>query len=242
MVKYSGTNIEIATIKGPVQVPLEIGGVTIKPQLLQVAGQILQILDWLQFSGCQRIHELKKLKNIPQKTIAELILRQDEDARMIAKFAIVIMAACNSPKNFEEVLADWIAAGLPRARQWIFEDSKIDFGDIEEIEEIQNRSKSLENQIKSVDEEIRNLTAQLKEMHAHKRQLEKKKDTLRLLSKGRLMYPSLLGLYGREIPFRAEWENKLSEAISVFPYLSQAISKKEPFDVRKSVKALMRKT
>lgn len=79
-------------------------------------------------------------------------------------------------------------------------------------------------------------------LRADKRQLEKEKDTLQLLSKGRMEYSQFLDLYGREFGIRTELEDKLSEAISVYPHLSQAISKEEPFDVGKSVKALMRKT
>jgi hypothetical protein len=234
MVKYSGTRIEIATVKGPVQVPLSIGGVAIKPQLLQVAGQILQILDWLQFTGCKRMHELKKLKNIPQKTIRDLILRQDEDAHMIAQFAIVIITACNSPKNFEKVLADWIAATLTRVRKSGAEISP----SAREEKEMANLRKSLEkleNQTKLVEANIERLTAELQEMKSIRRKLEKEKDELQLLPKAMFMDMYML----REIPVGIELEDKLSEAISAFPYLSQAISKKKPFNIEKSVKALI---
>ena len=234
MVKYSGTRIEIATVKGPVQVPLNISGVAIKPQLLQAAGQILQILDWLQFTGCKRMHELKKLKNIPQKTIRDLILRQDEDAHMIAQFAIVIITACNSPKNFEKVLADWIAAALPRARQWRA-CGPISARDTEEIDKLQNKLQTLENRTKLVEANIERLTAELQEMKSIRRKLEKEKDELQLLSKA--MFMDVYAL--REIPVGIELEDTLSEAISAFPYLSQAISKKKPFNIEKSVKALI---
>ena len=167
MVKFSGTSVEIGTIKGPVQIPVEIGGVKIKPQLLQAAGSILQILDWLQFTGCQRIHELKKLKDIPGKTVADLILRQDEDARMISYVAIISITVCSSPDKFEKVLADWIASALPRARP---------------------SAKSA---------------------------------------------PTFIGE-----TLKKEFEDQLSETVSAFPYLSQAISRKEPFNIRKSLRSL----
>ena len=246
MVKYSGRRIEIATIKGPVQVPLSIGGIAIKPQLLQSAGQILKILDWLQFTGCKKIHALKKLKDIPQGTIADLILRQYEDARMIAYVTLISIAACNSPKNFENVLADWIAEALPRVKQWPAR-RPISAGEKEKMEKLRNDFKRLENRTKLVEEEIKSLTAQLQEMKLIKRKLEKEKNELQLLSKQAFMDAYALEALKKipmraeleEISIRAELEDKLSEAISAFPYLSQAISKKKPFDIEKSVKALM---
>ena len=241
MVKYSGTSIEIATVKGPLQVPVSIGGVAIKPQLLQTAGAILQILDWLQFTGCQRIHELKKLKDIPQKIVADLILRQDEDARMIANVAIISMTVCVSPKNFEKVLADWIAAALPRAREkrkgteYPVTVSSLDYLR-EKTEKSQGTLKRLESQIRELEEAIRGLTAQLREMKSRRRQLEQEKTKLQLLLKDSFMRMRFLDM---RILTERGVEERLSKAISVFPYLSQAISKNKPFDIEKSVKALM---
>lgn len=240
MVKYSGTSIEIATFKGPVRVPVSISGVGIKPQLLQAAGPILQILDWLQFSGCQRIHELKKLKGIPQKTIVDLILRQDEDFRRIASLAMISIAQFSSAESFEKVLADWIAAAYPRARQ--LRRSAISPREKEKEKELLDRLKKIENQTRNVEEEIEHLTAQLQEMKLYRRRLKKEKNELQLLSKEMLMGFEVIsayeGIVAHEVPILVDLEGKLSEAISVFPYLSQAIQKNEPFDIEKSLKDL----
>ena len=152
IVKYSGTTVEIGTFKGPVRVPVSIGGVHIKPQLLQTAGRILQILDLLQFAGCQRIHELKKLKDIPQETIADLILRQDQDFRMIASLAMISIAQFSSAESFEKVLADWIAAAYPRARQ--LRESGISPREKEREKELLNRLKKIENQTEKLKKKL----------------------------------------------------------------------------------------
>lgn len=242
IVKYSGTSIEIATFKGPVQVPVSISGVGIKPQLLQAAGTILQILDWLQFSGCQRIHELKKLKDIPQKTIADLILRQDGDFRKIASLAMISIAKFSSAESFEKVLADWIAAAYPRASQLSARARGISPREKAKQKELLDRMKRLESKTKTVEEEIEHLSAQLQEMKLHRRHLKKEEKELQFLSKEMLMdlevIPAYTGIEAHEVPMLVDLDGKLSEAISVFPYLSQAIQKNEPFDIERSLKDL----
>ncbi len=112
LIKHSGTSIQIATIEGVTKMPTKIGGVDIKPSLIQTAGDILQILDWLQYTLCQNIQQLKRIK-ASTSIITEVLLRQNEHCRQIAFFSILCLTATNSPTKFEKVLADWIASTLP---------------------------------------------------------------------------------------------------------------------------------
>jgi len=231
MVKYSGTSIEIATVKGPVQVPVEVSGVAIKPQLLQAASAILQILDWLQYSACQRIHELKKLKEIPQKTVAELILRQDEDARMIAYLAIISITACNSPENFEKVLADWIAAALPRVTQqravslYTYDERK--------LRESRCNLQKLEDEIMELDDKIKELSRQLRKLKSRRDKLNEERRAMHLLLEARLPLSRMM--------IDINLEQYVAEAISAFPYLSEALAEHKPFDIERSLKTLQSK-
>ena len=247
IVKYSGTSIEIASVKGPIQVPIKVAGVNIKPQLIQLAGQMLQILDWLQFTGCQRIHQLRKLKDIPQQTISDLILRQDENAQMIAYVAIISLTYCNSPENFEKVLADWIAAALPKISKLDKDKKMVDLDSeknklIEKTEESRNKIKIVENEAEKIEEEIfhierniKDLTEKLKSIKSKRDKLmDEKKDVIDLLDIGTMRIEELNIIYNT----KNELDKKISEAISVYLYLSQTISKKKKFDIEKNLKKL----
>lgn len=76
LIKTTGTAIEIGTTKGPIKLPIEVQGVKIKRELLQTTSQILMVLDWLQFTKCQQIEGLKKMKNAPETMIANLVAKQ----------------------------------------------------------------------------------------------------------------------------------------------------------------------
>jgi DNA mismatch repair ATPase MutS len=228
MVKYSGTSIEISAVKGFVKVPVAVGGIKIKPELLQNVGAILQILDWLQFTACQRIHALKRLKGVSQKEIANLILKQDEDAHKIAQIAIISCVTPNSLENFEKVLANWIAATAPKVKK-----------NPVLSEEPETEMKKLENERQNVEREIDLLKAQLKQARCVKRNLEinieRKKDMIEIKKYQSRIY------YRKSVsePFAtANRSINLIEAISVFPYLSKAIVEEKPFNVRKSLKLL----
>jgi len=227
MVKYSGTQIEIGTIKGPVQIPVEIGGVKIKPELLQTAGLILQILDWLQFSACKRIHALRKLKGISNEKIADLLLKQDEDARMIVHITILALVSPNSAGNFEKVLADWIAGAMSRVKQRPVSEMK-------QIE-VADKLEGLERDLANVDKEIDGLKDQMEKMKIRKRNLEEnirvEKEALPITYHKRMFRLRKFGVEGNLAV-------KIEEAASVFPYLSEALLREKPFDVERSLKLL----
>lgn len=238
MVKYSGTSVEIATMKGPVEVPVSVGGVAIKPQLLQTAGAIIQILDWLQFTACQKIQALRKLHDIPHKTVVDLILKQDEDARMVAYLAIISITACSSPERFEKVLSDWIAATLPRTRQYM---SSPKYSDAipssakEKTKVSQEKLERIEGEIEELDEHMKYLKAELQDTKTKKHQLAEERDELRNLLQYRLVWPGLLDAETLRVSLL---EKRVSEATEVFPYLSNAISKNKPFNIQESLKVL----
>ncbi len=54
IVRYSDTSLTIGTIKLPI--PLEVGGVTVDPKVVQYASVAAQILDIWQYSTCQNIN------------------------------------------------------------------------------------------------------------------------------------------------------------------------------------------
>lgn len=240
-VKYSGMSIEIATINGPTKVPISIQGVKIKPELLQSMGSILTILDWLQFTECQRICALKKLKNIPEETIVELILQQDEDSRMIASIAIISMAKCTSTAVFEKVLSDWIAATLSRVRKARTRQPQSATSGTEssekEIETLRARIDCINGEIGRVGNEVGELTEKLNKLKKEKEKLVDEKGRIESsLEESFLQYPSVpFGISGE-----AELENLLSKATSAFPYLSQAMDENRRFSIKKSLKTLAR--
>lgn len=238
MVKYSGTNIEIGTVKGPIQVPVEVAGIKIKPELLQTAGNILLILDWLQFTACQRIHQLKKLR-ISSERIADLILKQDEDAHMIAAITVLSMAPIKSARNFERVLADWIAAAIPRAQTKRTPDNK--------TIEAKRRFDELGEELNHVEKEIHDLTRRTEQLKHKKEDLESSIKSqreifqLQMEQEGTEYERKWNEMYYEKIPSitgQLLCKIKLEDAISAFPYLSEALKKEEPFDIRRSLKLL----
>jgi DNA-binding transcriptional MerR regulator len=233
MVKYSGTRIEIATVKGPVQIPVEVGGVKIKPQLLQTAGSILQILDWLQLTACKRIHALRKLKGISHEIIANLILKQDEDARLIAHITILSLISPNSAANFEKVLADWIAGAIHRVKEQ-------PIAEMRQIE-VAERLRSLERELADVDDKMADFEKQIENMRARKRTLEEnmriEKEVL-CIQVSPPITPHGAKYRFRKFGIEGDLAMRIAEATSVFPYLSKALSNEKPFDVEKSLKLL----
>jgi hypothetical protein len=129
LIKYQGFELRIATLKGEIAFPIEVNGVKVKKELLQTAGEIAQILDWAQFTACQRIQILRSLKDVRPDVVVDLILRQQEDAEMLARLAIIAVARFSQSKRFEELLADWIAEAYIRIRpstpktRWLLRES-----------------------------------------------------------------------------------------------------------------------
>ena len=247
MVKYSGTSIQIATLEGPTKVPIKISGVNIKPELIQSAGTILKILDWLQYTGCQRINQLLKIKDIPKDIISNLIIKQDEDSRMIAYFAMLSMMASSSPERFEKVIADWIASALPKTKtrdseyKTSYEPLKKDY----EEERISRREKisKTKSDVQQIDEEITFLENQYRDIRSQLKKLRERRDKLNDEVNDMMIMESLDDITYRIVTpqlstMEYELESNLSKALEIFPYLSEAISKNEPFDIRKSINYL----
>ncbi|MGD0070895.1 MAG: hypothetical protein ABSB71_04980 [Candidatus Bathyarchaeia archaeon] len=234
MVKYSGLQVEIATIEGPVKLPVKIRGIALKQELVQTAGTILKILDWLQFSTCKRIETLQKMNDIPQEKILDLILQQDEDAHMIANLAILLIASPKSAETFEKVLSDWIAAAFPRAKRMhvVPPESKPSRELLE-----------MERENDSIEKELLDLKSRERELQEHKRHLEKnialRKETVFFEYGYNTISPAY---FNRELSIETDLTNQLSKAMTAFPYLSEALKKEKPFEIRESLKYLQTET
>ena len=232
MIKYSGTNVEIGTIEGPIRLPVKIGGIKIKPELLQTTSKILETLDWLQYSTCKRIETLRKMKDVPQERIVDLIVQQDEDAHMIAYMTILLMASPKSAEAFEKVLADWIAAAVSRDKGKQFKPSK----------PVRSpKLQEMERECDSIAKELDRLKSKELELQQHKRNLIKdisiEKDTLRFtLCKTADIFKDIsdIGKYRLDNSL----VDQISLAESVFPYLSEALKRKKPFELKESLKIL----
>lgn len=247
MVKYSGTNIQIASVQGPIKVPVIIKGIEVSPKLLQLAGQILQILDWLQYTECQKIRQLRKLKDIPQETISKVILKQVDDAHMIAQLAILSIAYCTSPDNFEKVLADWISAALPRMPEETpkpeYHVTRAEEEEMTNIEKYKVGINKIEQEITKFDNNIKNMENQLKMLRRELREIKTRRDGL-IADKEELQ--GLLNFSFMNMDFKQLMlyctgeilEQSIIEDFSEFPYLLEVIQKNEPFDINRSLKKL----
>jgi len=137
---------------------------------------------------------------------------------MIAEITILSSVASASPENFEKVLADWIAAALQRVKR-----SPIRLPAQKKKIELQE----LEKELKSVEEQLDRIKAEMKDLQHHKRGLEKEirfqKEALGIsfIVAGEFETALDRGRYG----IQSVLEDRIAEAIAVFPHLSQAISK-----------------
>lgn len=106
-------------------------------------------------------------------------------------------------------------------------------------------SKELEGKIVSIDKDLLGLKSQERALQALKRELEEKASVM----KDTLVTSAYFSGSEFEIPFPKDercteinLEEQFSKAISVFPYLSEALSKRKPFEIRESVMHLAGKT
>lgn len=251
MVRYSGRNLEIATLEGPTKIPIKISGVKIKPELIQSAGTILQILDWMQFTGCQKIQQLRKMRDIPRDIISKLILKQDEDSHLIAYFAMISVVASNSPDRYEKIIADWIASALPRVQPYENEsregqDKKVDRLNEEERESIEYELKKKNMELEEIEHVIINIEREIKNLRPRLRDMKKKRDKIRediekvsIRGVSEFKMTFLLPRWSDQPVLGEELNRTVSEAKDVYPYLAKAISKKETFNLENSINYLI---
>lgn len=117
LTNVNGRNIKIETIRGPTQLPIKIGEVSIEDKLLEAVGTALMILDWYQYSSCQRIQFLRTLKPTPNKAIVNLVMNQEEASQMITYLALIATSSTDSSEAFERVLSNWLADAQGRITQ-----------------------------------------------------------------------------------------------------------------------------
>jgi hypothetical protein len=114
VIKFQGTDIKIATIKGPAALPVEVRGVGVNQHVLQAAGQIAQILDLRQYQNCQTWKAMRKLKVDDNKKL-EVLIKMNEDVGRLTELAILASANYSSADEFEKALSQWIASAHPQA-------------------------------------------------------------------------------------------------------------------------------
>jgi hypothetical protein len=216
LVNYSGKSLSFGQIKGiPVKIPLEIGGITIKPELIQTANACVQVLDTLQFGQCQRIRELTKLKPKPTQAIVDLSLEQDKCATMIASLAIISISSTNSPEMFEKVLANWIASvgtQIPSPDVTTTGEEKGSISNVTFYAKVEKKDKKGITNTKKMYRSIRRFR--------------------------RIESPSLLDYSPKIVELTFDAHAKIRNAASVYPYLAKAIEEQKPFDIKENLRMM----
>jgi len=88
MIKYSGTSISVtgANLDIP-NVPVTIGGVTVKPETIQQASEIVQILEQHRMTTCQL---LPSYATVSKEKFVKALEAMQKDATILSQFALVV--------------------------------------------------------------------------------------------------------------------------------------------------------
>ncbi len=109
MIKYSGTSITVKDIGLAIpHSPVNIGGVTVEPKVIQEACDIVQILEQHRISTCQI---LPSYATISKSKFSEALDAMQNDETALTQFALVVAA-----KN-GEALQQFVSFYGPQARQ-----------------------------------------------------------------------------------------------------------------------------
>ncbi len=111
-VKYSKNSLTINNLK--FKTPLELGGVVVKPEVLEHAAVATQVLDMLQFGTCQNINAA----GCDHSLRAGLIIKRDDDLRCMSYLAIALSAQTTSDGALA-VLREWLGDCGIRAQQGV---------------------------------------------------------------------------------------------------------------------------
>jgi hypothetical protein len=117
LVKYDGYSLDLSGlgVSGPEPLKLDLGHLQIKRELMQVASEIAQLLDAVQYSNCVKIEQTPK--DSPERI--KLIYQAMESERQLVQLTLLtklIIAQPNS-EHLQKALAEWVASHATRAQE-----------------------------------------------------------------------------------------------------------------------------
>ena len=118
IIKVSGTSIEVGTIKGPVQLPIDIQGVKVDQKVLQQVSAIAQVLDIRQVENCRFARQIiKQLPNVDDNKKLEVLVNLHKDTDKLFELAMIALADFKDSGSYEKALAGWVGDNGPTAFQ-----------------------------------------------------------------------------------------------------------------------------
>lgn len=117
LVKYDGISLDLSGLglTGGESLKFELGQLTVKRKLMQVASEIAQLLDTVQYSNCVKIEQTPK--DSPERI--RLIHQAMESERQLVQLTLLtklIIAQPNS-EHLQKALAEWVASLSVRTQE-----------------------------------------------------------------------------------------------------------------------------
>jgi len=117
LVKYDGISLDLSGLglTGGESIKFELGQLKVKRKLMQVASEIAQLLDAVQYSNCVKIEQTPK--DSPERV--KLIYQAMESERQLVQLTLLTKLIMAQPKSehLQKALAEWVASLAVRTQE-----------------------------------------------------------------------------------------------------------------------------
>jgi hypothetical protein len=117
LVHFDGRSLTLSGLIGPEALNLSLGSVGVKREVVQVASELAQTFDQLQFSNCQKIEQVPA--NSPERV--KLIYEAIESEKQLLQLALLTKALAISPNSdrLQQAIVNWVASSARRAAELV---------------------------------------------------------------------------------------------------------------------------
>lgn len=113
LVHFDGRSLTLSGLIGPEALNLSLASLGVKREVVQVATELAQTFDELQFSNCQKIEQVPQ--NSPERI--KLIYQAIESEKELLRLALLTKALAISPNSerIQQAIVDWVASSARSA-------------------------------------------------------------------------------------------------------------------------------